>query len=176
MWPGKGQRNQTKVSLNVETSRIMNTNGYLLNIKLTIGTWQHEETLPWCMQKKSNRCVGLFDFFALENKLEWLKEGFVIFHSDSLTQMESLKTIFMKSIFAFLFSSNTSRKDTRLWNTVTVCKVSLFYLFCEQFFYNVLNNLKTLKFFLVKKKDFWQNISCESPAPADTSCFESGDI
>ena len=65
--------------------------------------------------------------------------------------MESLKTIFMKSIFAFIFSSNTSRKDTRLWNTVTVCKVSLFYLFCEQFFYNMLNNLKTLKFFLVKK-------------------------
>ena len=102
-------------------------------------------------KKNSNHCVGLFDFFARENKLEWLKEGFVIFHSDSLTQMESLKTIFMKSIFAFIFSSNTSRKDTRLWNTVTVCKVSLFYLFCEQFFYNMLNNLKTLKFFLVKK-------------------------
>ena len=77
----------------VETSRIMNKHrqddeGGLDLLKNQVNNTR-KHFLDACF---SDHCVGLFDFvLAKENKLEWLKEGFVIFHSDSLTQMESLK-------------------------------------------------------------------------------------
>ena len=59
--------------------------------------------------------------------------------------------IYEKHICIYIFFQHISEGHTVMKHSNSMQGFTFLFVFCEQFFYNMLNNLKSLKFFLVKK-------------------------
>ena len=145
----------------METSRIMNK--YRQDDKRGFDFKHKETSVSWCMLKISDRCDDLFDFVLVyENKLEWFKEGFVIFHSDSLTQMESLKQYLWKAYLHLYFLKQFSEGHTVMKHITQYAKFYSFILWSFDLHNDcILKDIKALRW----KNYFRLNVFLWEPGP-----------